>query len=90
MKLAGSLLATVAALMLVPSIHAQQNLNLSGVRLWLERREYGQPASLPPQAVLVGVQTQAVAIPRAQGCRVCGAQEVSADPEHPFHAASLP
>jgi hypothetical protein len=39
MKLAGSLLAIVAALMLVPSIHAQQNLNLSGVRLWLERAD---------------------------------------------------
>jgi hypothetical protein len=40
MKLAGSLLATAAtALMLVPPAFAQQNLNLSGIRLWLERAD---------------------------------------------------
>src|SRR5690242_18582994 len=37
--------------------------------LGLERREYRRPGFLAPQAVLIGVQTQAIAIPRAQGRR---------------------
>src|SRR6185437_13078832 len=58
--------------------------------LGLERREYRRPGFLAPQAVLIGVQTQAIAIPRAQGRRVGGAHEVPADSKHTFHAAILP
>ena len=40
MKLAERLFATTAAaLVLVAPMHAQQNLNLSGIRLWLERAD---------------------------------------------------
>ena len=40
MKLAERLFATAAAaLVLVAPMHAQQNLNLSGIRLWLERAD---------------------------------------------------
>jgi hypothetical protein len=40
MKLVGSVFAFAAAsLMLVPPTFAQQNLNLSGIRLWLERAD---------------------------------------------------
>jgi hypothetical protein len=60
------------------------------VGLGLERREHRQPGSLTPQAVLIGVQAQAIAIPRAQGRRVGGPHEVSADSQHTFHAAILP
>ena len=56
----------------------------------LERREHRRPGFLTPQAVLVGVQAQAFAIPRAQDRRVGGAQEVPADAKHTFHAATLP
>ena len=56
----------------------------------LERREYRRPGSLTPQAVLIGVQAQAIAIPRAQGRRVGGPHEVPADSKHTFHAAILP
>ena len=56
----------------------------------LERREHRRPGSLTPQAVLVGVQAQALAIPGAQGRRVGAPQEVSTDSEHTFHAAILP
>src|SRR5690349_9888401 len=58
--------------------------------LGLERREYRRPGFLAPQAVLIGVQAQAIAVPRAQGRRVGGAHEVSADAKHTFHAAILP
>jgi hypothetical protein len=37
--------------------------------LGLERREDRQPGFLTPQAVLIGVQAQAIAVPRAQGRR---------------------
>src|SRR3954471_10136712 len=60
------------------------------VGLGLERREDRQPGSLTPQAVLIGVQAEAIAIPRAQGRRVGGPQEVSTDSKHAFHAAILP
>src|ERR1700729_2742961 len=60
------------------------------VGLGLERREHRQPGLLTPQAVLIGVQAQAIAIPRAQGRRVGGPQEVSADSNHTFHAVILP
>ena len=56
----------------------------------LERREHRQAGSLTPQAVLIGVQAQAIAIPRAQGRRVGGPHEVSTDSKHTFHAAILP
>ena len=40
MKLAGSMFAIAAAAsMLVPTLYAQQTLNLSGIRLWLERAD---------------------------------------------------
>src|SRR5580698_4402312 len=56
----------------------------------LESREHRWPGSLTPQAVLIGVQAQAIAIPRAQGRRVGGPHEVPADSKHTFHAAILP
>src|ERR1700691_2143669 len=56
----------------------------------IERREHRRPVSLTPQAVLIGVQAQAVAIPSAQGGRVGGPDEVPADSKHTFHAAILP
>jgi len=56
----------------------------------LERREHRRPGSLTPQAILIGVQAQAIAIPRAQGRRVSGPHEVPADAKHTFHAAILP
>src|SRR4051794_12929156 len=59
-------------------------------RLGLERREHRRPAVLTPEAVLVGVQAQAFAVPGAESLRVTSAQEVPTDPEHAFHAASLP
>jgi len=49
------------------------------VGLGLERREDGGPGFLIPQAVLVGVDAQAVAILGAQGVRVGCAHEVSTD-----------
>src|SRR6059036_817176 len=52
------------------------------VGLGIERREHRRPGFLAPQAVLVGVQAQAIAIPRAQGRRVGGPHEVSTDSEH--------
>ncbi|MGA8465881.1 MAG: hypothetical protein WB688_17070, partial [Trebonia sp.] len=55
--------------------------------LGLEGREHRNPGFLMPQAVLIGVQTQAVAIPRPQGHRVGGPHEVSANSKHTFHAA---
>src|SRR5450432_366309 len=58
--------------------------------LGLERREHRRPGFLTPQAVLLGVQAQAIAIPRAQGRRVGGPHEVSTDSKHTFHAAILP
>ena len=40
MRLTGSLFAAAAVVLaLVPPIHAQQNLNLSGIRFWLERAD---------------------------------------------------
>src|SRR5580693_9063082 len=47
--------------------------------LGLERSEYRRPALLTPQAVLIGVQAQAIAVPRAQGHRVSGPHEVATD-----------
>jgi hypothetical protein len=38
-----------------------------------------------PQAVLIGVQAETIAIPRAQGHRVGGSHEVSTDSEHTLH-----
>ena len=60
------------------------------VGLGLERREHRRPGRLTPQAVLISVQAQAVAVPGAQGRRVGGPQEISTDSKHMFHAASLP
>ncbi|BEK85015.1 hypothetical protein GCM10010198_14790 [Nocardia seriolae] len=40
--------------------------------------------------MFVAVETQAVAIPNAQGLGVGGAQEIAADAEHSFHAVILP
>ena len=60
------------------------------VGLGLERREHRRPGFLTPQAVLIGVQAQAIAIPRAQGHRVGGPHEVSTDSQHTFHVAILP
>jgi CheY-like chemotaxis protein len=56
----------------------------------LREREHRHPGFLTPQAVLIGVQARAIAIPRAQGRRVSGPHEVSTDPKHTFHAAILP
>src|SRR5580658_5184459 len=58
--------------------------------LGLERREHRRPGGLAPQAVLVGVQAQAIAVPRAQGRRVGGPHEVPADSKYTLHAAILP
>jgi hypothetical protein len=58
--------------------------------LGLERREDRHPGSLTPKAVLVGVQAQAIAIPRTQGYRVNRAQKISANAKHTFHMATLP
>src|SRR5215831_19154764 len=55
----------------------------------LERREHRQPGPLTPHAVLIGVQAQAIAIPRTQGRRVGGPHEIPTDPKHTFHAAHL-
>src|SRR5262249_30906765 len=55
----------------------------------LERREHRRPGLLAPQAVPIDVQTEAIAIPRAQGRRVGGPHEVPTDSKHTFHAASL-
>jgi hypothetical protein len=43
-----------------------------------------------PQAVVVGVQAQAIAVPRAQRRRVGSPHEVPANSKHTFHAAILP
>src|ERR1700685_3171282 len=56
----------------------------------LECREHRWPWFLTPQAVLIGVQTQAIAVPGAEGSRVSGPHEVPADSSHTFHAAILP
>ena len=61
---------------------------VAGLRF--ERREHRRPGSLTPQAVLIRVQAQAIAIPRAQGRRVGGPDEVSTDSKHTFHAAIVP
>src|SRR5215831_18846058 len=58
--------------------------------LGLEHREHCHPGFLTPQAVLIGVQPQAIAIPRPQGHRVGGPHEVSANAKHTFHVAILP
>src|SRR6202020_2061483 len=60
------------------------------VGLGLERREHRRPVFLTPEAVLIGVEAEGIAVPGAQGDRVGGAQEVSADSKHTFHAAILP
>jgi hypothetical protein len=49
------------------------------VGIGLERRENRATGLLTPQAVLVGVQTEAVAVPRAQRSGIVGPNEVSAD-----------
>jgi dihydrofolate reductase len=59
------------------------------VGLGLERREHRRSRFLTPQAVLVGIQAEAVAVPRAQGHRVGGPDEVSTDPKHTLHVAIL-
>ncbi len=43
-----------------------------------------------PLAMLVGVEAEALPIPRAQGRRVGGPHEGSTDPKQAFHAATLP
>jgi hypothetical protein len=42
---------------------------------------------LTPLALLVGVQSEPLAVSGAQGLRVGRTQEVATDPEHPFHGA---
>jgi hypothetical protein len=59
------------------------------VGLGLERREHRWAGFLMPQAVLIGVQAQAIAIPRGQGRRVSCPYEVAADSKHAFHVAIL-
>jgi hypothetical protein len=46
--------------------------------------------ALRSAADLIGVQAQAIAVPRAQGHRVGGPHEVATDAKHTFHAAILP
>src|SRR4051812_4312494 len=60
------------------------------VGLGLERREHRRAGCLVPQAVLIGVQSQAIAVPRAQCLRIPGPHEVTADSKHTLDAAILP
>ncbi len=55
-----------------------------------ERREDGGARLLLPQAVLVGIEAEAVPVPGAQRRRVLGADEVTTDSEHAFHAVIVP
>src|SRR3569833_4755474 len=56
----------------------------------LERREHRRPDVLVPQAVLIGGQSQVIAIPGTQGDRVGSPQEVPTHSQHTFHLAILP
>jgi AcrR family transcriptional regulator len=52
-----------------------------------ERRERGDARLRMPDAVLVGVEAEGLAVPGPEGFRVFGSEEVPADAGHSFHDA---
>src|SRR5262249_23209454 len=57
--------------------------------LRLERCEHRRPVLLVPEAILVGVKAEAIAVPGAEGDRVGSPHEVPTDPEYALHVAIL-
>jgi hypothetical protein len=55
----------------------------------LEGGEYRWPHLLEPDAVLVEVQAEAIAIPRNERCGVAGSNEVTPDAVNSFHVTNL-